>query len=334
MISAAVLLKKNKLKVYSNIKLPKLDYNQVLVKIVYSGICGSQLFEINGLRGKDKFLPHLLGHEGTGIVKDIGKNVKNVKKGDKVFLSWIKDNKKDAKKPKYIKNGKIINAGNITTLSNMSIISSNRVFKLPKKIDFKTGVLLGCALPTGAGIVINNKSKNNKILIIGLGGVGLSALLGSLYMKLKHIDVLEKNSSKVNHIKKYIKFKNINYYEKNHFLKKNSYDLVIETSGNAKMISKSMDLIKISGKVIFASHPKFRSKISLNPFDLISGKRIFGTWGGEIKFSKDLRILIKIIKKFKNLNKIFFNKSYKLTQINSAIDDFAKGRVIRPLIKF
>ena len=100
------------------------------------------------------------------------------------------------------------------------------------------------------------------------------------------------------------------------------------------MISKSMDLIKISGKVIFASHPKFRSKISLNPFDLISGKRIFGTWGGEIKFSKDLRILIKIIKKFKNLNKIFFNKSYKLTQINSAIDDFAKGRVIRPLIKF
>jgi len=334
MINAAVLVKKNKLKVYSNIILPKLDENQVLVKIVYSGICGSQLFEIKGLRGKDKFLPHLLGHEATGIVKDLGKNVKNVKRGDKVFLSWIKDNKKDAKKPQYKKNNKIINAGNITTLSNMSIISSNRVFKLPKNINFKSGVLLGCALPTGAGIVINNRSKNNKILIIGLGGVGLSSLLASLYFKTKHIDILEKNPLKINHIKKKIQKKNINYFKKINYLKKNYYDLVIETSGTTKMITNSMDFVTIGGKLVFASHPKFNSKIKLNPFDLILGKKIYGTWGGGINFKKDLNTLTKILSSFPKINNLFFNKTYQLNNINSAIKDFEKGVVIRPLIKF
>ena len=67
---AAVLFKQN-----SNLKIIKIKSNsklsrgQVLVKIFYSGICGSQLGEISGKKGKDKFLPHLLGHEGTGIVK-------------------------------------------------------------------------------------------------------------------------------------------------------------------------------------------------------------------------------------------------------------------------
>ena len=60
----------------------------------YSGICGSQIAEYLGLRGKDKYLPHLLGHEGTGIVHSIGKNVKKLKKGDRVFLTWIKPRSK------------------------------------------------------------------------------------------------------------------------------------------------------------------------------------------------------------------------------------------------
>ncbi len=334
MISAAVLIRKKKLKLFSNISLPKLESKQVLVKMCYSGICGSQLFEINGYRGKDKFLPHMLGHEGTGIVKAIGKNVKNIKIGDRVFLSWIRNSKKDAKKPKYKYKDKTINAGNITTLSNFSIISSNRVNKLPNNIHLKTGVVLGCALPTGAGMVIKNKIKNKKILIIGLGGVGLSSLLACIYFKNKEIDVVEKNLFKINFIKKKLLKNNINYFKDLNKVKKNYYDLIIETSGSAKIISNSMNFIKKKGKIIFASHPKFNSKIRLDPFDLIVGKKIHGTWGGNINFKKDLNTLIKIIKNFKDINNFFFNKIYNLNQINSAIKDFRNGKVIRPIIKF
>jgi len=335
-IKGVVLVKKKKLNIFSGIKFKKLEKKQVLVKIKYSGICRSQLFEINGERGRDKYLPHMIGHEGTGIVKKIGKGVNNLKIGDKVFLSWIKTKKKDAKVPRYQFKKTKINAGNITTLSDYSVISANRIYKLPFSVSFKTGVLLGCALPTGAGMVLKNVSnnKNNKILIIGLGGVGVSSLLTSLYLKLKNIDILEKNNFKINYIKKQIIKKNINYFTDIKKIKKSNYNLIIETSGNAKMISNAMSFLNNKGKLIFASHPKFNSKINLNPFDLILGKKIYGTWGGNINFNKNLKDLLKIIKTFKNIDKFFFNKTYRLNQISSAIKDFETGKVIRPLVKF
>ena len=90
-MKAAVLWKiGKKLKIVNKIKIPELTSGQVLVKIAYSGVCHSQLMEIKGLRGKDKFVPHLLGHEGCGKVIRIGKNVKKIKKNDWVILGWIK----------------------------------------------------------------------------------------------------------------------------------------------------------------------------------------------------------------------------------------------------
>ena len=77
----------------------------------YSGICGSQIGEINGVKGKDNFLPHLLGHEGTGIIIDKNKSVKKFKKGDKVILHWQKSEGCDAHSPAYFMGKKKINAG-------------------------------------------------------------------------------------------------------------------------------------------------------------------------------------------------------------------------------
>ena len=83
---AAVLFKQKKpLKVIAVNHDCNLEKGQVLVKLYYSGICGSQIGEINGVKGKDNYLPHFLGHEGTGEVLSIHKSVKKIKKGDKVI---------------------------------------------------------------------------------------------------------------------------------------------------------------------------------------------------------------------------------------------------------
>ena len=79
----------------------KIAPSQVLVKLFYSGICGSQIGEIDGIKGPDRFLPHLLGHEGTGEILKLGKNVKKFKHGDKVVLHWMKGNGRDSNTPKY-----------------------------------------------------------------------------------------------------------------------------------------------------------------------------------------------------------------------------------------
>ena len=81
LIEAAVLVQTSQPLELKTITHRKLKKGQVLVKILYSGICRSQLMEVKGLRGEDKWLPHLLGHEGSGIVEQIGEGVKKVKVG-------------------------------------------------------------------------------------------------------------------------------------------------------------------------------------------------------------------------------------------------------------
>ena len=100
--------------------------------------------------------------------------------------------------------------------------------------------------------------------------------------------------------------KNINIYSNFNLIKKNYFDFIFESSGNSNVISKSIDYLKSKGKLIFASHPKHGTKIKIDPFNLILGKKIQGTWGGEINFKKDLNKLSSIIKKNKNIDDIFF----------------------------
>ena len=71
------------------LEFPKLEEGQILVQNRYSGICRSQLMEVSGQRGRDSWLPHLLGHEGYGLVKEVGPSVTKVAPGDKVIISWI-----------------------------------------------------------------------------------------------------------------------------------------------------------------------------------------------------------------------------------------------------
>src|SRR5947209_17788681 len=87
-MKAAVLVELNRPLEVCDIEIPKRDVGQVLVQIASSGICGKQIDEITGRR-PDPYLPHLLGHEGGGIVLEVGPGVRKVKPGDHVVLHWI-----------------------------------------------------------------------------------------------------------------------------------------------------------------------------------------------------------------------------------------------------
>lgn len=334
MFKAAILTNIKKIELY-DFEVPKeLRDDQVLVKINYTGICGSQIMEYLGNRGKDNFIPHAFGHEATGKVIGVGKKVSKVKIKDEVILSWIKGNGLDygGFKLSNIKNQKI-NFGPISTFSSLAIVSENRVFLKPKKMSKVEAVLYGCATPTGAGIVINQLKEiktKHKICLIGVGGVGMAALL-ALIKKKSETFVIEKNKKKQKFLKKFkvkiIKEENIKQY-------KNYFDFCIETSGTTNMIETGFDLIKQSGKLIFASHPENSKKIKLNPHDLISGKKIYGSWGGGCKLDVDIN---KIFKYFGDKNiissygKISF---FKLNKINQAFNKVISGQINRAIIKF
>ena len=156
MFKAAILTKFKKIELQDILVPKKLRDDQVLVKINYTGICGSQIMEYLGNRGKDKFLPHAFGHEATGKVLAIGNKVRKVSIKDEVILSWIKGKGLDygGFKLSNTKNEKI-NFGPISTFSSLAIVSENRVFLKPKNMSKVEAVMYGCATPTGAGIVLN-----------------------------------------------------------------------------------------------------------------------------------------------------------------------------------
>ena len=341
--TAAVLTKNNSpLKIINKLKFTKLRKGQVLVRILHSAICRSQIMEIEGKRGKDKYLPHLLGHEGAGIVHRVGAGVKKVAKDDKIFLSWIKGKGLDSGGTKIKNQKKTINAGPITTFSNFSIISENRCFKIPKEFPLKKSVIFGCAVPTGAGIILNEikPKKKDRICIIGLGGVGLSALIACKMLKLKNIIVVDIDNKKIKIAKK-VGFKKTILLKNNknaitkilNFNKGRYFDYTIESSGKSKSIEFAFSLTKkFGGKCFFASHPNEKSKISIKPFDLISGKKIFGSWGGGSDPQKIAKIMSKFFLKNKKILNLYFTKEYSLKNINKAIKDFKKKSVLKPLI--
>ncbi len=339
-LTAAALFKMNSKLKLINLKIPKLKRGQVLVKIFYSGICKSQIMEIFGGRENKKWLPHLLGHEASGKVIQVGKNVKKVKPNDEVILTWIKSIGREAKSPEFFYNKKKINAGKVTTFSNYSIVSENRLVKKPKALNFRDSIFFGCAFPTGAGMVFNDikVSKKDNIVIIGLGAVGLGTLLALNKYGVKNIIVIDKDKKKHKLAKKLgIKhfFSSINHKTikkiKNIF--KNGADICFESAGLAKTIEFGMKIVNENGKLHFASHPDNKDFVRLRPHDLIKGKKISGSWGGGSKPDRDVKRFLPILNK-KNFNILNLDvKIYKLNQINNAINDFRKNLIFRPIIK-
>tara|TARA_B110000037_G_scaffold88895_2_gene105299 strand:+ start:298 stop:1317 length:1020 start_codon:yes stop_codon:yes gene_type:complete len=339
-MKAAFINQLNKpLAIRDNISYENLKKGQVLVKIKYTGICGSQLYEIYGGRDNKKYIPHLLGHEATGIVIDYHPSVKKIKKNDRVILTWIKSDGIQAENPNYYYGNVKLNSGSITTFSSKSIVSENRLIKLPKDISYRKGVILGCAFPTGAGMILNQvkKTKGKKIAFIGLGGVGVSALLTALNFNFKEIYAFDIDLKKIKKLKNEIGQKKINFnsFSNEDKIKfKDYFDYAIETSGSIQGIEAGLSIINNNGKLVFASHPKKGKKISIDPFELIKGKKIYGSWGGEVDYLKQKKTLFKIFKRIKNVEKIFMDNIYSFNNINRAISDLKSNKVLRPIIKF
>ena len=338
--NAVILEQLNKPLIIKKIKIPGLLTGQVLVKVLYSGVCRSQLMEARGGRGEDKWLPHLLGHEGSGIVVSVGGGVTKVKPNDHVILGWVKGEGLDAPGAKYLSDNKIINSGKVTTFSNYSIISENRLVIKPPSLPFDLAVLFGCALPTGAGMVINelNPNVDQSVIVLGLGGIGLSALMALKAIGVRTIigmDISDKKLVFAKTIGATHTFScNDDGVREVINLTRGGADICIESAGQISTIEIGFSLIrKNGGKLLFSSHPPEGEMIRLAPHELISGKQISGSWGGATKPDKDIPRFHSIFETANIQLESLLTKRYSIEQVNEALEDLESGKVFRPLIE-
>jgi S-(hydroxymethyl)glutathione dehydrogenase/alcohol dehydrogenase len=337
---AAVLVKVGQPLELMDLEIPALAPGQVLVKILYSGVCRSQLMEVRGNRGEDRWIPHLLGHEGSGIVVEVGGGVTKIKQGDEVILGWLKGRGLESLGVKYKSNDLIINSGAVATFANYAVVSENRVVKKPKTLSFDAAVLFGCALPTGVGMVLNElkPSKSSTVIILGLGGIGFSSLIAAIAIGVKKIIAVDISQEKLDMASKLGAHFTINTSDQNFRGKLNPIigegaDYCIESCGRSSTIELGFSLIRpLGGRLLFASHPPEGDLITLRPHDLISGKQIAGSWGGSSRPDTDVPEIFALLSRNDIALDALFTKRYKLEQINQALMDLESGNAFRPLI--
>ena len=339
-MKAAILVKSKEPLIVADVQLPDhLDFGQVLVKVVYSGICGAQINEIDSVKGVDEFLPHLLGHEGSGIVEKIGCGVTTVKPGDHVVLHWRKSQGLQSPTPNYSWNKKKINAGWVTTFNEKAIISENRLTVIPNNFDLKTAALFGCAITSGFGAV-NNDAKvkiGQSVVIFGVGGMGLSIAKAASLVSAYPIVGIDIHESKLELGKKFGLTHCINSNSLNlsagieKIIGSKGPEIVFETTGIAKLMERAYEITPYDGKTIFVGVPD--DKISIYSLPLAFNKSLNVSHGGNSVPDKDIPRYIKLMQN-KRLNfEKFITNEFSLDQINEALDLFRSGKAGRIIIK-
>jgi len=323
------------------VSLPALKPGQVLVEVAYSGVCQSQLLEVRGKRGPDRFLPHTLGHEGSGIVAEVGSVVTKVKPGDRVVLSWIKGRGSDAGGTTYQGPEGPINSGAISTFMRHTVTCENRVTPIPDAMPLREAALLGCAIPTGAGIVLNTAAvrPGSSVAVFGIGGIGLSAVLASSLMHAAVIIAVDLFDQKLDQARQVGATHLINARRQDPLVTileitgRRGVDYAIEAAGQRTPMETAFQAVRDRGGLcVLAGNLPQGERIALDPFDLIKGKRIVGTWGGESQPDRDIPLYANLHLSERLKLGALITQSNRLEEINRTLDDLESGKVGRALI--
>ena len=333
-MKAAVLVEIDAPLAVCDVEFTELKVGQVLVKVLVSGLCGAQLHEIRGHKGNAKFLPHLMGHEGCGVVEAIGDGVTTVKVGDKVVMHWRPGTGIEAPFPSYILNGNPMSSGKVTTLSEYSIVSENRLTTVPQDTPAELCAILGCALTTAMGIIDNEVDLKfgESVAVIGTGGVGLNLIQAAAMKSACPIIAVDNNLSKaqmcldIGASKFYTSIDQI----------EGKVDIVIDTTGIPEVISQGISILSNTGRMILVGQPapgKFVEVMNaVNLFNGI-GQSIKATQGGKTNPQEDIPRYIRLHKEgLLDVSKLITH-TFTLDQINEAFDLLKTGNAGRIMIK-
>ena len=292
---AAILVQTGEPLVLGELEIPVLKPGQVLVEIAYSGACGTQVMEWRGDKGEDKWVPHCLGHEGSGTVLECGSAVTRVKPGDKVVLSWIKCSGIEAGGASYRWDGRAVNAGGVTTFQRHAVVSENRVTKLPPELAMDLAVLLGCAAPTGMGAVFNvtRVAAGELVAVFGTGGIGLNACMGAAFAGAMPVIAIDPSPTRRDLAKAFgathvIDPAACDVLTEIRAIVPGGVDVAIEATGNPTVMAQALDATRSQGgRAVVIGNAKLGLTLALNPSVFNQGKSLHGTWGGDAVPDRD-----------------------------------------------
>lgn len=323
-----------------DVGLPEPEYGQVKVKVLVSGFCGAQLQEIDGLKGDPKHLPHLLGHEGCGLVEDIGPGVTTVKFGDKVVMHWRKGDGIESEFPVYHYNDREMTSGRVTTFSEQAIVSENRVTAVPQDTPEELCALFGCGLSTALGTIESEAEVKfgERVLIVGCGGLGMNLILAAKLAQASVIAVTDVHESK--RVPAF-EMGATHFWTPHHGEGRgkpesvSKFDVVIDTSGHPDALERTISLLAPSGRYVMIGQPNPGSHVSLENaqhFFEGEGKSLRATQGGRFSPARDIPRYVALYQAKLLQYAGIVSHRISLDGINDGIDAVRKGLAGRIMI--
>ena len=371
--TAAVLHQMNLERPYSKsapLKIQKVNldapgFNEVLVKIKAAGLCHSDLSVIDGNRPRP--LPMVLGHEAAGIVIDLGKGVQKLAVGDHVVFAFLpscgncnycNSGKAALCEPGAEANGKGTLIGGhqrihsegeyyhhhlgVSGFAEFAVVSSHSLIKIDKSIPFEIASLFGCAVMTGVGAVVNTAQLKfgDSLLVVGLGGVGLSAILGAASAGASKIIAADINPKKRAIAKQFGAHNIIDSSEKEALevlkdLTNGGVDVALEFAGAIPALNFAFHATKRGGTTVTAALPHPNAKLELSPVTLVGQeKSLKGSYLGSCVPSRDIPAYIELYKSGRLPVEKLISHRIKLEEINNGFERLAKGDALRQVILF
>ncbi len=341
---------------------------EVLVRIVATGVCHTDAYTLSGQDSEGKF-PCILGHEGGGVVEAIGEGVTSVAVGDHVIPLYtpecgkckfclsgktnlcqaIRATQGQGLMPdgttRFSKDGQpIYHYMGTSTFSEYTVLPEISLAKINKAAPLEKVCLLGCGVTTGMGAVMNTAKvkEGDTVAVFGLGGIGLSAIIGAVMAKASRIIAIDINESKFDIARQLgatdvINPKNFDKPIQDVIVEMTDggVDFSFECIGNVNVMRSALECChKGWGESVIIGVAPAGAEISTRPFQLVTGRVWRGTAFGGVKGRTELPDYVERYLKGEFELDTFITHTMPLEQINDAFDLMHEGKSIRTVIHF
>jgi S-(hydroxymethyl)glutathione dehydrogenase/alcohol dehydrogenase len=350
-----------------DVELDSPHAGEVKVRMGASGVCHSDLSVQNGtLMG---VAPIVLGHEGAGIIEEVGEGVTSLKPGDHVVISWVPQcgdcffclrgqgqlcKAADASlasgglldgTPRFSwKGAPLSQMAASGTFSEVSVIPESGAVKIPDDVDMKVAALIGCGVLTGVGAALNTADikKGDTVAVVGCGGVGLNVIQGARIAGADQIIAIDMNETKLQMAKEFGATATVNASQGDpvsqvmSMTEERGADVAFEVIGLGPTIDQVITMTRRGGQAILVGVPRMDVMVNVPAFlgIVLQEKTIKGCWYGSSNVQQDVPKLIDLYKKGELKLDELISREISLDEVNEAFDAMKTGEVARSVIVY
>lgn len=352
--------------IVEDVELEPPGPGEALVELVGAGLCHSDLSAING--SIPRYLPTILGHEASGIVREVAEGVKDLQPGDHVVFSFVPTCGHclycAIGRPALCENGSRSNGAGtllsgsihfhtrdnqpirhflgVSAFSQYTVAAQESLIKIDKSIPLDKAALFGCAILTGVGAVMNTARvmPGEPVAIFGLGGVGLSALMGARLAGASPIVAVDVLPTKFDLAKRLgadftISAKETDPVAAVREVTHGGVEYAFEAVGNAQVLAQAYQATRRGGKTISIGIPHPAQQLAIQAVSLVAlEKTVQGSFMGSAVPRRDIPRLIQLYLAGKLPLDELLSPSIALDEINTGFDLLAQGKAVRQLVRF